>query len=94
MREKLSAQPTESCRWMRGNGKAAVFRSGAANDESDGFARYSELKMALQKLSSTQEKAFRLIWVVPREREARPKGRLLYFFAHTKGGSYAQNLQF
>ncbi|WP_303166293.1 hypothetical protein [Phascolarctobacterium sp.] len=42
MKEKQRAALSESCRWMQDSSKAYLFRSGAANDESDGFARYSE----------------------------------------------------
>lgn len=67
-----------------------MFRSGAANEEFDGLARYSELKMAVGNLGGTARSSrpmfgmglifwwnlifLMAIWVVPRERKARPNG--------------------
>jgi len=54
MKEKQRAKLLESCRLMQGSSKARLFRSGAANEESDGFARYSEKSWPLAN------------WVAPR----------------------------
>ena len=53
MKEKQRAKLTESCRLMQDSSKAYLFRSGAANDEFDGLARYSERKLAFGKLGGT-----------------------------------------
>ena len=53
MKEKQPAKLPESCRWMQDSSKAPLFRSEAANDEFDGFARYSERKLAFGKLGGT-----------------------------------------
>ena len=94
MKEKQRAKLAESCRWMQDSSKAHLFGSGAANDESDGLARYSERKLALGKLGGTASSArpmwdggcfylcrsAKAIWVVPREEKLVPKGVLLYIF--------------
>jgi len=49
MKEKQPAKLSESCRLMQDSSKAHLFRSGAANDEFDGLARYSERKMAVRQ---------------------------------------------
>lgn len=49
MKENKSVALSESCRLMRGSSWAELFRSGAANDESDGLARYSELELAVRQ---------------------------------------------
>ena len=82
---------------MQDSSKAYLFRSGAANDESDGFARYSERKLAFGKLGGTASSSRPMwdgsffIYVAPpgqfgwyREKgEARPKGLAsLYFYYH------------
>lgn len=56
MIKKQSAQLSESCRSMQGSSKAKLFRFGAANDEFDGLARYSELKMAVGNLGGNAGK--------------------------------------
>ena len=53
MKENKPAKLSESCRLMQDSSKAHLFRSGAANDESDGLARYSERKLAFGKLGGT-----------------------------------------
>ena len=53
MKEKQPVELSESCRLMQDSSKAYLFRSGAANDEFDGLARYSEGKMAFGKLGGT-----------------------------------------
>ena len=53
MKEKQPAKLSESCRSMQDSSEAHLFRSGAANDESDGLARYSEGKLAFGKLGGT-----------------------------------------
>ena len=53
MKEKQRAKLTESCRLMQDSSKAYLFRSGAANEEFDGLARYSERKLAFGKLGGT-----------------------------------------
>ena len=96
MIKKQSAQLSESCRSMQGSSKAKLFRFGAANDEFDGLARYSELKMAVGNLGGNAGKVlvplgmeslfFTLCALLQpnlggtARREARPKGRLLYFY--------------
>ena len=52
-KEKRYVAFTESCRLMQGSIKAYLFRSGAADEESDGFARYSEHEMAQVNLGGT-----------------------------------------
>lgn len=42
MKEKQPAKLSESCRLMQDSSKVELFRSGAANDEFDGIARYSD----------------------------------------------------
>ena len=42
MKEKQPAKLSESCRLMQDSSKVELFRSGAANDEFDGLARYSD----------------------------------------------------
>lgn len=64
---------SESCRLVQGSSNAWMFRSGAANDEFDGLARYSRHKDGRKlNLGGTA----RIL------REARPihMGTLLYFF--------------
>ena len=56
MKEKQPAKLSESCRSMQDSSKAELFRSRAANDESDGFARYSERKMAIGNLGGNAGK--------------------------------------
>ena len=94
MKEKQRAKLSESCRLMQDSSKAYLFRSRAANDESDGFARYSERKLAFGKLGGTASSSrpmwdgsffiwcsfVRAIWVVPREEKLVPKDLLLYIF--------------
>ena len=94
MKEKQPAKLSESCRLMQDSSKAHLFRSGAANDESDGLARYSERKLAFGKLGGTASssrpmwdggffylcRSAKAIWVVPREEKLVPKGVLLYIF--------------
>ena len=53
MKEKQPAKLSESCRSMQDSSEAPLFRSEAANDEFDGFARYSERKLAFGKLGGT-----------------------------------------
>ena len=95
MKEKQPAKLSESCRLMQDSSKAHLFRSGAANDESDGLARYSERKLAFGKLGGTASSS-RPMWdgsfficaAAPRQfgwyrekGEARPKGLAsLYFY--------------
>ena len=93
MKEKQPAKLSESCRLMQDSSKAPLFRSGAANDEFDGFARYSERKLAFGKLGGTASSSrpmwdgsffylcsyAKTIWVVPREEKLVPKDLLLYF---------------
>ena len=95
MKEKQRAKLAESCRMMQDSSEAYLFRSGAANDESDGLARYSERKLAFGKLGGTASSS-RPMWdgsfficaAAPRQfgwyrekGEARPKGRAsLYFY--------------
>ena len=95
MKEKQPAKLSESCRSMQDSSEAPLFRSEAANDEFDGFARYSERKLAFGKLGGTASSS-RPMWdgsfficvASPgqfgwyREKgEARPKGLAsLYFF--------------
>ena len=94
MKEKQRAKLTESCRLMQDSSKAYLFRSGAANEEFDGLARYSERKLAFGKLGGTASssrpmwdgsffylcRSAKAIWVVPREEKLVPKGVLLYIF--------------
>ena len=94
MKEMQRAKLTESCRLMQDSSKAYLFRSGAANDEFDGLARYSERKLAFGKLGGTASssrpmwdggffylcRSAKAIWVVPREEKLVPKGVLLYIF--------------
>ena len=94
MKEKQRAKLAESCRMMQDSSEAYLFRSGAANDESDGLARYSERKLAFGKLGGTASssrpmwdggffylcRSAKAIWVVPREEKLVPKGVLLYIF--------------
>lgn len=96
MIKKQSAKFSESCRLMQDSSKAELFRFGAANDEFDGFARYSELKMAVGNLGGNAGKVlvpwgmeslffYPVTCVRPNlggnaRREARPKGQLLYFY--------------
>ena len=94
MKEKQRAKLTESCRLMQDSSKAYLFRSGAANEEFDGLARYSERKLAFGKLGGTASSSRPMwdgsfficryyawaIWVVPREEKLVPKGVLLYIF--------------
>ena len=42
MKEKQPTKLSESCRVMQDSSKVELFRSGAANDEFDGLARYSD----------------------------------------------------
>lgn len=57
MKEKRYAELQESCRTMQGSSNAYLFRSGAAGDESDGSARYSEKEMAAGNLGGTARKS-------------------------------------
>jgi len=73
MKEKQRATLLESCRLMQDSSKAYLFRSGAANEESDGFARYSEKSWPLAN------------WVAPRAVLV-PCGMGAFLFtAQTKG---------
>lgn len=81
---------------MQGSSPAELFRFGAANDEFDGLARYSELKMAEGNLGGNAGKVLvplgmESLFFYPHtllkpnlggtaRREARPKGQLLYFY--------------
>jgi hypothetical protein len=81
---------------MQGSSAAELFRFGAANDEFDGLARYSELKMAEGNLGGNAGKVLvplgmESLFFYPytllkpnlggtARREARPKGQLLYFY--------------
>ena len=94
MKEKQRAKLTESRRLMQDSSKAYLFRSGAANEEFDGLARYSERKLAFGKLGGTASSSrpmwdgsffylcsyAKTIWVVPREEKLVPKDWLLYIF--------------
>ena len=95
MKEKQPAKLSESCRLMQDSSKVELFRSGAANDEFDGLARYSEIKMAVGNLGGNAGKfsshwgwrAYFFIcckivlanWVVPREKRLAPMGKPLIF---------------
>lgn len=95
MNEKQFAKLSESCRMMRDSSKANMFRSGAANEESDGLARYSEQEMAAGNLGGTARKfssqvfwdggLIFLSWSAcnlggTARREARPKGMCFSIF--------------
>ena len=76
--------------------RAYLFRSGAANDESDGLARYSEQKLAVGKLGGTARSSRpmlggELIFLAPLSRRGKlggtarkeklvPRRRLLLFY--------------
>ena len=48
---------SESCRLMQGSSKAPLFRSGAANDESDGFRPVQRVKDGCRQFGWHREKA-------------------------------------